>query len=42
MQGKFEPAAVERAIREFVAATQAPTWEGVVGRPRERMVWEYA
>ena len=38
---RFEPPAVERAIREYVAGSEAATWEGVVERLRTRMSWEY-
>jgi len=38
---RFEPEAVERAIREFVAGCRAPSWEGVVELLRARMHWEY-
>jgi hypothetical protein len=38
---RFEPAAVERAIRDFVSACDAPTWAGIVDLLRTRMRWEY-
>src|SRR6266851_4733572 len=38
---RFEPRIVEDAIREFVAISKAPTWQGVVDLLRARMRWEY-
>lgn len=38
---RFEPELVERAIRDFVAGSQAVTWDGVVDLLRARMLWEY-
>jgi hypothetical protein len=38
---RFEPLLVERAIREFVASTQALKWEGIVDLLRTKMRWEY-
>jgi hypothetical protein len=40
--GEFNPQLVEEAIQGFVAGCEAPNWEGVVERLRERMRWEYA
>jgi hypothetical protein len=38
---EFEPGLVERAIRNFVASSQAPTLEGIVDLLRARMLWEF-
>jgi Immunity protein 8 len=38
---RFEPRLVEQAIREFVAGSDALTWDGVVDLLRARMRWEY-
>jgi hypothetical protein len=38
---RFEPEVVEQAIREFVAARQSPTWEGIVDLLRSKLLWEY-
>jgi hypothetical protein len=38
---RFEPHLVQEAIRAFVSASEALTWEGVVERLRLRMRWEY-
>ena len=38
---RYEPATVERAIREFVAGCKAPSWEDVVDLLRARLFWEY-
>lgn len=39
---RFEPAAVEQALCEFVSACQAPTWDEVVELLRAQMQWEHA
>jgi hypothetical protein len=38
---RFEPSMVEKAIREFVANSQALTWQGIVEILRAKMRWEY-
>lgn len=38
---RFDPHLVEQAIREFVADSEALTWEGVVQQLQVRMRWEY-
>jgi len=38
---RFEPPVIEQAIREFVAGSQARTWQGVVNLLRAKMRWEY-
>ena len=39
--GRFEPAEVERVIREFVSWCAAGSWPEVVRLLRTRMGWEY-
>ncbi len=38
---RLEPPMVEGAIRAFVEDCEAPDWDGVVARLRQRMQWEY-
>lgn len=38
---RFQPALVERAIREFVKSCEASTWESIVDLLRTRMGWEF-
>lgn len=38
---RFEPSIVESAIRDFVAQSQALTWQGIVELLRVKMRWEY-
>ena len=38
---RFEPARVEKAIREYVEATEAPSWELLAEKLGRVMRWEY-
>ncbi len=38
---RFEARAVERAIRDFVASAEGPTWREVARQLASKMRWEY-
>jgi hypothetical protein len=38
----FEPRDIERAIQNFVASIEAPTWEAIVEHLQPTMHWEFA
>jgi Immunity protein 8 len=39
---RFDPQAIERAIRDFVGSAEGPTWEAIAVRLGRVMRWEYA